>query len=182
MSKKNSISEKRICFYYDNGFCKYYKSCNFFHPKDNCSDEECLRKLCEKRHPKECRYYLSQNGCKFKDKCFFKHSKSHLECDICENFKVIIKKDEVLSKEIRKTIKEKDTIIENLNAQIETLKNLNNNLEKAKELLNNEDKVKDVEILKLTADNESLRKTYINLKKTTENKKEMEMTEYKKIL
>ena len=90
---KNSISEKKICSYFDNGYCKLKKSCKFFHPESNCSDTKCLRKFCEMRHPKVCRYYKTQQGCIFKDRCLFKHDETDLDCEICEYLKVIIEKD-----------------------------------------------------------------------------------------
>ena len=145
MNKTKVISEKKICFYFDNGFCKYSKSCKFIHPESICGDTKCSRKSCEMRHPKVCRYYQTEYGCKFRDKCLFKHDKFDVDCDICENLTVIIEKDKAQFNLLLETVKGKDSKLDNLQAQIESLKYKNKNitLEKENQHMVSENKVRD---------------------------------------
>ena len=165
MIDETIISEKKKCFYFDNGFCRYFKSCKYIHPKENCSDTECIRKYCEMRHPKACRHYQTRYGCKFKDKCLFKHNYTNLNCDICENLEGIIEKDKVMFEQVVKNNKEKDSVIENLQAQMETLKNGNINLMQDIQLISEEVEVKDAKIVQLKSDKESLKEQNISLLK-----------------
>ena len=66
---------KEVCLYNKFGFCKYRESCRRHHYKENCEKERCQDKdICRKRHPKMCRKFLSENGCRFKSQCSYKHS------------------------------------------------------------------------------------------------------------
>ena len=145
MNKKNINSDKNVCFYFDNGYCKYKNSCRFIHPEIECNNRKCLRKYCEKRHPKVCRFFKNQHGCKFQDRCSFKHIEYDSGCYICENLKVIIAKDKDHLDTLMKINQEKDSELENLKVQIETLKNENVTLEKKVTDKNSEEKkIKDL--------------------------------------
>ena len=62
----------KTCKFYNTGFCKYSDACRFRHAKENCLGE-CDKKICEKRHPKPCKF---GNGCKRGQTCCYNHLKS----------------------------------------------------------------------------------------------------------
>ena len=62
----------KTCKFYNTGFCKFSGACRFRHAKENCSGE-CDKRICEKRHPKPCKY---GNGCKRGQTCCYNHIKS----------------------------------------------------------------------------------------------------------
>ena len=74
MSRKIVInnSEKTVCKYFDNGYCRYGNNCHFWHLEENCSERKCENKRCIKRHPKPCSYFRRQK-CKFAGNCKYKH-------------------------------------------------------------------------------------------------------------
>ena len=95
-----------ICKHYDNGYCRFKEECKFFHPSEVCETDHCDLNVCQKRHPKFCRYFRRKK-CKFGDQCLFKHtnasSKQREESD--EN-KELKKKLEYLKETIRPIEKE----------------------------------------------------------------------------
>ena len=62
----------KTCKFYNTGFCKYSNSCRFRHAKENCLGE-CDKRICEKRHPKLCKF---GSVCKRGQSCCYKHIKS----------------------------------------------------------------------------------------------------------
>ena len=65
-------SDKIICSYHDNGYCRFKTECKFHHFEEICDKIECERSKCLKRHPKPCKYFR-RNKCKFGDICLFNH-------------------------------------------------------------------------------------------------------------
>ena len=65
-------SDKIVCRYFDNGYCRFEEKCKFLHPKEICNQQKCRNNRCDKRHPKPCRFFV-KNKCKFGAKCKFKH-------------------------------------------------------------------------------------------------------------
>ena len=84
------------CRYYDKGDCKYQRKCRYFHPKEICKSHlqnlNCKLKGCRERHPKACKWFQRDVGCKRTD-CEFLHivgTENHLsltdfKCAGCEN-------------------------------------------------------------------------------------------------
>ena len=67
--------DSEICSHHKFGFCKYQQSCKKLHFTETCS-ERCLDiKECIKRHPKRCKFYLTNGFCLLKD-CMYLHEKS----------------------------------------------------------------------------------------------------------
>ena len=57
------------------GFCKFRENCKRYHCEEICEEEHCKNQsICRKRHPKICRKFLSQKGCRFESDCSYKHS------------------------------------------------------------------------------------------------------------
>ena len=68
---------EEVCLYNKFGFCKFRESCRRQHCEETCKEEHCEDKnLCQKRHPKICRKFLSEKGCRFGSECSYKHLSS----------------------------------------------------------------------------------------------------------
>ena len=76
--RKQSKMEGEACLYSKFGFCKYRDSCKRQHFKQICKDNSTCKsiKSCPKRHPKVCKRYATENGCRFGEKCSYKHQTS----------------------------------------------------------------------------------------------------------
>ena len=76
-------TEKR-CRYYNGGHCKYKLKCKFVHAKEICKKvldgKKCYEKACIGRHPKICKWWQGQSGCKRED-CDYLHIDVTLACD-----------------------------------------------------------------------------------------------------
>ena len=59
---------QKICRYYNRGYCKFKSECRFCHIKENCAEHlksgGCKLKNCPLRHPKVCKWYNTNAGCK----------------------------------------------------------------------------------------------------------------------
>ena len=73
MCLKN-VSQK-VCSYEKFGFCMKREQCEEFHPTENCNDVNCSIVNCRRRHPQPCRFFGTQNGCRFGRACKFDHQK-----------------------------------------------------------------------------------------------------------
>jgi hypothetical protein len=62
------VTEHKKCRYYDKGYCKYQKRCRYFHPLEICKTHleklKCKEKGCRGRHPKACKWFQRDVGCK----------------------------------------------------------------------------------------------------------------------
>ena len=91
MGRKSEYSEKntevgkeiiernvviKSCRYFNKGYCKYLKKCRYFHSNKVCKKHlenlRCTGKGCRERHPKMCKWYQKEIGCKRID-CEFLH-------------------------------------------------------------------------------------------------------------
>ena len=65
------------CRYFNCGFCKYKSKCKFMHPLEVCEmhmeGNQCKDSRCSKRHPKPCKWYKSETGCRRVEACEFSH-------------------------------------------------------------------------------------------------------------
>ena len=75
-SKESERKEVKTCRYYNKGYCKYENKCRYFHPLKTCKNhlesQKCQVKLCKERHPKVCKWFIKEVGCK-RDNCDFLH-------------------------------------------------------------------------------------------------------------
>ena len=67
--------EQEVCLYQKYGFCKFKDSCMKKHLKEECKDlNSCkTKKICDKRHPKLCRRYVSDQNCTYGEDCEYLH-------------------------------------------------------------------------------------------------------------
>lgn len=76
--------EKQIrCKFFNKGFCKKGKSCNFQHPEQNCKKhcegKECDKgSLCKSRHPHRCQFWQS-GECSRGKHCLYLHTIDNLK-------------------------------------------------------------------------------------------------------
>ena len=56
-SRQSFPKESKIkrCNFFNRGYCKFKENCPLFHPKEICSEKQCLNKECMKRHIRECK-------------------------------------------------------------------------------------------------------------------------------
>ena len=130
MSRKIVIynSEKTVCKYFDNDYCRYGNKCNFWHSEENCSKIKCENKRCIKRHPKPCSYFRRQK-CRFAENCKFKHvNYENEENKVLKNkLKDLEEANENLKKELELKNAKKTTIEKN-NEKIKNVVAENNSL------------------------------------------------------
>ena len=78
VDKNGDRVKDKKCRYFNRGHCKYRERCRFYHEREICQtyleNNKCDRKICRKRHPKVCKFWLRSNqGCKRGDECDFLH-------------------------------------------------------------------------------------------------------------
>ena len=67
--------ELNVCRKNKYGYCKYGDRCQFKHVKQICNDSNCNVFACDKRHPRNCRWFGEYGRCKFTTFCKYKHEK-----------------------------------------------------------------------------------------------------------
>ena len=94
------VREPKKCRYFNRGHCKYKVACKFTHPKNTCKihleGKKCDDKHCENRHPKPCKWFQGQSGCK-RQNCDYFHvtlacddghqnqARNNFHCSGCKN-------------------------------------------------------------------------------------------------
>ena len=72
--ESNPVIKK--CRYFNKGYCKYEEKCKFRHPLEICQIHvkslKCTIKGCKNRHPKTCKWFNREVGCK-RQNCDFLH-------------------------------------------------------------------------------------------------------------
>ena len=63
-----------ICRKNKYGYCKYGHKCHFRHNIQICNINKCDIPSCEKRHPRDCRWFQEYGRCKFTSYCKYKHA------------------------------------------------------------------------------------------------------------
>ena len=66
------MAAENVCRYNKFGYCKFGEVCRKFHNDELCEDTSCDPLMCQKRHPRECKYYRNFKICKF-NPCKFSH-------------------------------------------------------------------------------------------------------------
>ena len=119
-------SDKIVCKYFDNGYCRFGNDCKFWHSEEvTCSKSRCENVKCLKRHPKPCSYFRRRK-CKFAERCKFKHD----PLDTNDNDETLvmtnkIKALEEANKNLKKDLELKVIIIQAKDEDIKTLKKEN---------------------------------------------------------
>ena len=79
------LSNAKKCRYYDRGYCKFQDGCSFVHPLTICQKflqkevkEQCNQRQCKDRHPKNCKYWSREEGCRRGEYCQYLHQQNKL--------------------------------------------------------------------------------------------------------
>ena len=68
------MTSQIVCIHHKFGFYKNGDYCRKRHFQTKCERKECDATHCEKRHPRECRYFRDYKRCTFGDYCLYDHS------------------------------------------------------------------------------------------------------------
>ena len=84
------MESNTICIHNKFGFCKYGVKCRKKHEELKCENSSCEIFDCNKRHPKECKYFREFNRCKYNEYCRYEHKQNSKvnESQICEHEKL----------------------------------------------------------------------------------------------
>ena len=69
------MAAQNVCRYNKYGYCKFGEICRKLHVDELCVESACDQITCDKRHPKECKYYTNYRRCKF-NPCKFAHKEN----------------------------------------------------------------------------------------------------------
>ena len=61
------------CVFNKFGFCKYGATCRKKHEETKCENSNCEIFDCNKRHPRECKYFREFKRCKYNEYCRYEH-------------------------------------------------------------------------------------------------------------
>jgi hypothetical protein len=111
--------EQVVCHHFQTGFCKFGEHCRKRHVQEICQTKQCKSKACIQRHPNVCKYFATQNTCKFGEKCAYQHKISKDKSEINElvarvgalenTIQVMSQKIKVLEDELQNEKKESDS-------------------------------------------------------------------------
>ena len=88
IKQEGKSKSRKICRYYNRGYCKFESECRFFHSSAVCQEHVnsgyCNKNECTERHIKTCKWIKSRNGCRRKN-CEYLHSKTKdsFKCSSC---------------------------------------------------------------------------------------------------
>jgi hypothetical protein len=93
-SDKAIVIKRKKCRYFNRGYCKYKDKCRYTHPKNICTEHlqsmKCETRDCLGRHPKTCKWWSKQDGCKRGSECGYLHVMSENKTEAnSEKFKCI---------------------------------------------------------------------------------------------
>ena len=111
------------------GYCKCGETCRYLHVNYLCERSDCEIYRCEKRHPRECKYWREYRRCKFNEFCSYSHKEEHntekAACDTyasdLEHMKSEIEIIEKLIDETNKEIKELEKLDEKFLTKVNQL-------------------------------------------------------------
>ena len=149
---------KNVCKRNKFGYCFFGDKCRNLHVNVICVVKNCDMIVCEKRHPRSCKFYRDYGRCKFVDFCKYNHNDppqdksakqfeikmTHIEILVSEKEKEISKICQELS-ENKENLKELGEIVAK---QEKVIKDLIENLENEKRI-KEKDKAVEIETIKL---------------------------------
>ena len=89
----DKVTKGTKCRYFNSGYCKYKNNCKFAHPSDICKATKSKKDVCQKRHPKLCKWCSGASGCSRGNSCEYSHDtlvcddalKSKFQCVSCKH-------------------------------------------------------------------------------------------------
>ena len=167
--------KKMKCYSNNGGCCKYKKFCKDEHPSKRCQERNCQSTKCEKRHPKPCRNYFLRRFCRFGSDCSFSHD---YDCEVCDNRRFIIEKQET---KVSNTIKDLKSKLKTCEAENKELKREIKEMKNEKSVLREENDTKSKKISELKAENKELKREIKEIKNKKSVLREDNDTKNKKI-
>ena len=129
--------EKQICVHFKFGYCKFRANCRFSHVDIICDDStDCDIGNCDRRHPRECKYFTSYGRCKFGSFCRYSHVKSKVIADH-EELKECNKKLFEMNSKFEKQLEEYKAKLEDLEKKIVTSNQMFSDIEKKYQAISN---------------------------------------------
>ena len=95
------------CHYHKYGYCRDKNECQRFHSIVICSKTNCDIKNCRDRHPQQCKFFESQEFCKFGDSCMYDHRATDQKKSLKAEFEDLQKRFEEV---IKVTSRHEETI------------------------------------------------------------------------
>ena len=103
------MQHQNVCCHNKYGFCKFGRTCRKKHVDEICETTDCETNLCERRHPRNCKFFSEFGRCKFGVYCRFKHATENSNNDQeIETLKELLK---VKDEQIAAIAKKIDTIV-----------------------------------------------------------------------
>ena len=137
--------EDEVCKFHKFGFCKFREACKRKHLTPICeSQSECKdKKQCHKRHPKSCKRFNSENGCKHGEECAYNHQ-------VDEKFKEVNElkeKVDILEKIVAKKVSKERERLEQLEIVVKAM---------SRKVLSLESELKDLKRKRKPSEEESI--------------------------
>ena len=133
-----SDEQIKICPYHRVGYCKYKEHCKHFHSSENCRENKCRNKKCNKRHRKPCRF---GETCIRIESCEFLHSQQRRtttdtsdENNKLERLEELINAKDAQVKELTEKVKLLETTVNSLIEDIKKSKEETNVNSKKEEI------------------------------------------------
>ena len=127
--------EEGVCMYNKYGFCKFRDTCKRKHYEEHCEDSSgcCGPKMCQKRHPRPCKRYNTEKGCKFGGVCAYQHKIESIngpENDLEKKVKLL----ETLMIEMTKKMSKLESEVEDLKSMNSHIKSTDPSVKKGEEI------------------------------------------------
>ena len=119
-----SQSSPTVCRYNQTGFCKYKDHCKKTHENQKCKNlASCTNKECLKRHPKRCKHFYKDEGCRFKEDCAYSHedAKQTTQNYINNAVAVVVTKHNTEIKAIQEEVKDLKDLVESMKERLVAL-------------------------------------------------------------
>ena len=128
MTEKSKSMNPNVCLFNKFGYCKFNQTCHKKHEETVCNKDMCEIEKCPFRHPKVCKYFVSQGYCKFGQYCRFRHFNENQE--YVDSINEMVKE----IKNLKAVIEAKELEIKNLEIKVCSEKR---NTEKIEQTLKN---------------------------------------------
>ena len=129
------MAVKSICLFNKFGHCKFGDICRLEHLRSICGNSACNINTCEKRHPRECKYWNEYKRCRFGDYCSFKHKSK----DVCNPKETNVENELATLKakieELEIIINEKEEFEKKVKEKVEHFKSIEARVEKVEETI-----------------------------------------------
>ena len=109
------MNVQNVCRFNKFGFCKFAMTCRIKHVDELCEAPSCEINLCEKRHPRICKFFYEFGRCKFGDYCRYNHKRnegnSNSEKNLIEEIDNLKEQLQLKDDQIAAIVNKIDTIV-----------------------------------------------------------------------